>query len=88
LITRRDGARISVNKLGEYIANKAARQRAILYDQKFPPDYVTPFYDDASEAISLFIAEAMERPAILENKIKLLEQNPRKHRLAAASSSQ
>jgi hypothetical protein len=65
-----------VNKLGEYISSKAARQRSILYNQKFPPDYVTPFYDDATEAISLFIAKGMDSPAILENRIKLLEQSP------------
>jgi hypothetical protein len=76
LITKREGARISVNKLGEYITSKAARQRSILYNQKFPPDYVTPFYDDASEAISQFIAGAMERPAILENRINVLSQTP------------
>ena len=65
-----------MNKLGEYITSKAARQRNILYNQKFPPDYVTPFYDDASEAISLFIAGEMESPAILESRIRLLEQSP------------
>lgn len=65
-----------MNKLGEYIASKAARQRNILYNQKFPPDYVTPFYDDASEAISLFIAGEMANPAILESRIRLLEQSP------------
>jgi hypothetical protein len=65
-----------VNKLGEYITSKAARQRSVLYNQKFPPDYVTPFYDDASEAISLFVADGMENPAILESRIKLLEQSP------------
>jgi hypothetical protein len=76
LITKRDGARISVNKLGEYIASKAARQRSILYNQKFPPDYVTPFYEDASEAIAQFIASGMEKPAILESRIKVLGQMP------------
>jgi hypothetical protein len=76
LTMRREGARISVNKLGEYITSKAARQRSILYNQKFPPDYVTPFYDDATEAISQFIAGGMERPAILENQIRVLGQAP------------
>ena len=76
MITKRAEPRISVNKLGEYIISKAARQRSILYGQKFPPDYVTPFYEDAGEAISLFIAGAMERPSILESRIKLLEQAP------------
>ncbi len=76
MITKREGARISVNKLGEYITSKAARQRSILYNQKFPPDYVTPFYEDASEAISLFIAGGMEKPAILENRINALGQTP------------
>ena len=65
-----------MNKLGEYITSKAARQRSILYNQKFPPDYVTPFYDDATEAIALFIAKGMDSPSILENRIKLLEQMP------------
>jgi hypothetical protein len=76
MITRREGARISINKLGEYITSKAARQRSILYNQKYPPDYVTPFYDDASEAISLFIASGMEKPSILENRINVLSQTP------------
>ena len=76
MITKREGARISVNKLGEYITSKAARQRSILYNQKFPPPYVTPFYEDASEAISLFIAGAMGKPSILENRINVLGQTP------------
>jgi hypothetical protein len=66
LLTKREGARISVNKLGGYITSKAARQRSILYNQKFPSDYVTPFYEDASEAISHYIAGGMCNPAILE----------------------
>ena len=65
-----------MNKLGEYIISKAARQKAILYNQKYPSDYMTPFYDDATEAISLFIAGEMENPAILENRIKALGQTP------------
>lgn len=76
MITKREGARISVNKLGEYITSKAARQRSILYNQKFPPDYIGPFYEDASEAISQFIAGGMQSPAILENRINLLGQTP------------
>jgi len=76
LITKREGPRISVNKLGEYITSKAARQRSILYNQKFPPDYVTPFYDDATEAISQFIAGGMEKPSILESRINVLGQTP------------
>ena len=31
--------RISVNKLAEYMGAKAARQRQILRDQKYPTDY-------------------------------------------------
>jgi hypothetical protein len=76
LITKREGARISVNKLGECITSRAARQRNILYGQKFPADYVTPFYDDASESIALFIAGGMSQPSILQNRITLLGQAP------------
>jgi hypothetical protein len=65
-----------VNKLGEYITSRAARQRSILYGQKFPADYVTPFYDDATEAIAQFISGGMVKPAILENRINNLGQVP------------
>lgn len=66
--------RISINKLGQYIVSKAGRQRAILYDQKFPADYITAYYKDAEEAIALFIAKGMVDASILENRMKLLGQ--------------
>ncbi len=66
--------RISVNKLGQYIVSKAARQRSILYDQKFPADYITAYYKDAEEAIALFIASGMTDMKILENRIASLGQ--------------
>ncbi len=66
--------RISVNKLGEYITSKANRQRNILYDQKYPADYITAYYKDAEEAISLFIAKGMADLSILENRIQSLGQ--------------
>src|SRR5258708_13932939 len=69
-----EAPRISVNKLGQYIVSKAGRQRAILYDQKFPADYITAYYKDAEEAIALFIAKGMVDASILENRMKLLGQ--------------
>src|SRR5689334_17747262 len=66
--------RISVNKLGQYLVSKAARQRSILYEQKFPADYITAYYRDAEEAISSFIAGGLQDVSILEKRIKILGQ--------------
>ncbi|HEY0832672.1 MAG TPA: hypothetical protein VGE72_02085 [Azospirillum sp.] len=66
--------RISVNKLGEYIVAKAARQARIIRDQKYPPDYITAYYRDAQEAISQYIGCGMADQSILEKKILVLGQ--------------
>lgn len=56
------------------MTSKAGRQGQILRGQKYPPDYITSYYRDAQESISLFIADSMEDIRILENRIKILEQ--------------
>ncbi len=66
--------RISVNKLGEYMTSKAARQHQILRGQKYPPEYITTYYREAQEAISSFIADNMEDMKILERQIQILDQ--------------
>jgi len=69
--------RLSANKLGEYMMSKAARQHQILRTQKYPPEYITTYYRDAQESISLFMASNMENIKILEQKLQILEQqNP------------
>jgi hypothetical protein len=71
--------RISVNKLAEFIDAKAARQRQILRDQKFPSDFKGMYYKEATEAISTCIASNLENTSIIERTISLLEQqNPDK----------
>lgn len=47
--------RISVNKLAEYMVSKAARQRKLLRDRKFPdPEFqMGMFHKEASEAVPL-----------------------------------
>lgn len=66
--------RISSNKLGQYITSKPRRQHTILYEQKFPSDYITAYYKDAQESISLFVAKGMEDASVLDKRIRLLEQ--------------
>ena len=50
---------ISVNKLGEYIISRGARQRAILSQRKYPdPDFnVGMFHKESVEAIQRYIAD-------------------------------
>src|SRR5689334_23054807 len=45
--------RISVNKLAEFIDAKAARQRQILRDQKFPSEFKGMYYREAAETIAV-----------------------------------
>ena len=66
--------RISANKLGEYLVSRPRRQARIVYDQKYPPDYVVTYYRDAQEAISQYIASNLENIGILERRINTLNQ--------------
>jgi hypothetical protein len=47
----REEARISVNKLGEYLVASPLRRRRIIQDQKKPSDFIVARYRDACEAI-------------------------------------
>jgi hypothetical protein len=66
--------RISVNKLAEFINAKAARQRQILRDQKFPTEFKGMYYKEAAESIAVCIASNLENTSIIERTIALLEQ--------------
>jgi hypothetical protein len=70
---RRVPPRLSVNKLGEYMTAKAGRQNKILYDAKYPEDYVVAFYRDAVEAISKSIVDGLEDASQLERAIARLQ---------------
>jgi|HubBroStandDraft_6_1064221.scaffolds.fasta_scaffold23480_1 hypothetical protein len=70
---------ISVNKLAEFIAAKAARQRQILRDQKFPSEFKGMYYREAADTIATVIASNLENTSIIERTISALEQqNPDK----------
>lgn len=66
--------RISVNKLAEFATAKAARQRQILKDQKFPTDYKGMYYKEASEGIALALSKSLEDLSGIYNAISILEQ--------------
>ncbi|HEX3430963.1 MAG TPA: hypothetical protein VHT03_08755 [Rhizomicrobium sp.] len=67
---------ISVNKLAEYIASKAARQRAILAQRKYPdPDFnVGMYHKEAAEAVAKYLADGADDPTPILNQAKGLEQ--------------
>ena len=71
--------RISVNKLCEFMTAKAARQRQILHDQKYPTDFKGVYYKEASEAIAVSVASNLENLRPIDNAIRLLgQQSPDK----------
>ncbi|MGA3063934.1 MAG: hypothetical protein ABSD90_12035 [Methylocystis sp.] len=65
--------RISVNKLGEYLAtNKAARRDRILRDAKIPPAYQVIRYDDAKQIIQQSLASGKLNTQEIQAKISVL----------------
>lgn len=72
---------ISINKLGEYIISRAARQRKILHDRKYPdPDFqIGAYHREASEAVSQYIANGAIDTDPIDRALKLLaQQTPKK----------
>jgi hypothetical protein len=60
-------------------ARKASRHRAILRDQKFPPEYKAMYHKEASEAIASCVASNFENISSLDRATAVLEQiNPEK----------
>lgn len=73
-----DNPSISVNKLAEYIVSRAARQRKILSDRKYPdPDFnMGQFYREAEEAVSQYLTAGAIDPTPLTRQLRLLDQQP------------
>lgn len=65
--------RLSVNKLGEYMTAKAGRQNKILFDAKYPEDYVVAFYKEASEAIAKSIVDGINDTSALERTVERIQ---------------
>ena len=76
--SNRDGTKpsISVNKLAEHIASKAARQRAILAQRKYPDqDFnVGMYHREAAETVARYLADGAIDPTPILNRMKILEQ--------------
>jgi hypothetical protein len=67
---------ISINKLGEYIISRAARQRKILHDRKYPdPDFqMGAYHREASEAVSQYISNGAIDITPIERALRVLSQ--------------
>ena len=50
------------------------RQRRIIRDQKYPPDYQVVYYREAQEAVASCIASDLENTQAVENQIQILNQ--------------
>lgn len=67
---------ISINKLGEYIVSRAARQRKILHDRKYPdPEFqMGAYHRDASEAVSQYISNGAIDTTPIDRALQILSQ--------------
>lgn len=68
--------RISVNKLAEYMVSKAARQRKLLKDRKYPDDdfNMGMYHREASEAVSQYLAGDQLSTDNIDNQIAIIKQ--------------
>lgn len=65
--------RISINKLGEYMAAKPARRRRIIADQKRPRGFIVTRYREAVSAMIDFLVRGAADDAIIYRAIAELE---------------
>ncbi|HEV7278374.1 MAG TPA: hypothetical protein VGN80_19005 [Devosiaceae bacterium] len=67
---------ISVNKLGEYIVSRGARQRKILHDRKYPdPEFNMGMYHrEAAEAVALYLVGGAVDTSPIDKALHALEQ--------------
>lgn len=66
--------RISLNKLAEFMTASIPRQRRIVRDQKFPPEYQTVYYREAQEAVAACLASDLTDIDTVERQIDILNQ--------------
>jgi len=68
--------RISVNKLAEYMVSKAARQRKLLKDRKYPdPDFQMGMYHrEATEAVARYLVSDQLSTDPIDNQIAIIKQ--------------
>lgn len=67
--------RFSLNKLCEFMSATPPRQRRIIRDQKYPPDYLTVYYREAQEAVAHCIASDFTDMDSVERQIAILNQS-------------
>ena len=69
---------ISVNKLGEYLVCRAARQRSLLRQRKHPDEdfQIGTYHREAIDAIQQYLADGAIDPRPLENALNSLNQMP------------
>lgn len=67
--------RISVNKLGEYMEANANRRRKIVYDAKFPSNFITTRYAEARPAIKSYFTSGYDENILVEacDQIELIQ---------------
>jgi hypothetical protein len=68
--------RISVNKLAEYMVSKAARQRKLLKDRKYPDEdfSIGMYHREAVEAVSRYLASDQLSTDGIDNQIAIIKQ--------------
>lgn len=69
----RNGPRISINKLGEYLVATPGRRRTIIAAQKRPSDFIVIRYREAVEAITAFLELGAQDEALIIRAIQQLE---------------
>jgi len=72
----RNEARISVNKLGEYLGATPSKRHKLLNDQKRPAAFKAPYYQEAERPIVDYLTSKINIDSLVDTARKLLERSP------------
>ncbi len=66
--------RLSINKLGEYLTASASRRRKIIFDAKYPSNFIIQRYKDAESAIAEYYTDSNLDISVLLKHIKKIQE--------------
>lgn len=75
LVLPRESARISINKLGEYLSAGPARRRTILTEQRNPRIFQVTWYRLAERAIRRFLVDHLDDPDRFTHELEALRSS-------------
>ena len=69
--------RISINKISEYLVANPSRRKKIIYDQKYPQEFIVKRYNEARSSICDYFVKNNDFEVIMDKMNELNERKPK-----------